>query len=286
MQTVNHTQELNDTVSVSQKRRHGLFVRQPASVFNRFVVASLLAGAVLCSAIKLIVGATGGPPLPVTISMEVGAIVLAFNRRWMAVLGIILMVGYLIAFALQPFVPYHLSQPKINFETFLCILLLIVILGVGLVASFASLVEHIRQVAGPTPGWFRSLLLVASGIVVGAVLIGAISQGGAAAETTQTTYTNGVPTVHMNIDSFEQSSVTITKGSKLLLVDDSSSHHVLGNGTWQDGQPQQAREPGAPLINNVSVSGNSVTVGPFTTAGTYHIYCSLHSGMELTVIVQ
>jgi plastocyanin len=33
-------------------------------------------------------------------------------------------------------------------------------------------------------------------------------------------------------------------------------------------------------------SGGSVEIGPFTTAGTYHIYCTVHQGMNLEIIVQ
>ena len=28
------------------------------------------------------------------------------------------------------------------------------------------------------------------------------------------------------------------------------------------------------------------TIGPFNTAGTFHLYCTVHQGMNLTVIVQ
>jgi hypothetical protein len=66
----------------------------------------------------------------------------------------------------------------------------------------------------------------------------------------------------------------------LLLVDDVSVLHILANGT-----AKPASEPGAPTVNNVQVNGNSIQIGPFNTAGTYHIYCTVHQGMNLTVIV-
>ncbi len=120
-------------------------------------------------------------------------------------------------------------------------------------------------------------------MVIGAILIGAIVQPAASAGTT---YTNGVPTVHMSAGNFDQSSVTIPKGSKLLLVEDFSSVHILANGSWQNGVPKPEKELGAPAINNVQVSSNSVEIGPFPIAGTYHIYCTVHQGMNLTIIVQ
>ena len=120
-------------------------------------------------------------------------------------------------------------------------------------------------------------------MVVGAILIAAIAQPGASSGTA---FTNGVPTVHMSAGSFDQPSITISKGSKLLLVDDVAVPHVLANGTWQNGVARPASEPGSPPVNNVQVNGTSVVIGPFTTSGTYHIYCSIHPGMTLTIIVQ
>ena len=56
--------------------------------------------------------------------------------------------------------------------------------------------------------------------------------------------------------------------------------------TWQNGQPERSKEQNAPIVNNVQVSGGSVETGPFITAGTYHIYCTVHQGMNLQINVQ
>jgi len=99
---------------------------------------------------------------------------------------------------------------------------------------------------------------------------------------------SGVPSVHMGTVNFVQPSVTISKGSSLNLIDDVAVLHIIGNGSWVNNVIKAAREPNAPLVNNVSISsaGQSITVGPFTTAGTYHLYCSVHLNMNLAVIVQ
>jgi plastocyanin len=55
---------------------------------------------------------------------------------------------------------------------------------------------------------------------------------------------------------------------------------------WENNTPHPATEAGAPAVQNVQVNGNSVELGPFNTAGTFHIYCTIHPGMNLTVIVQ
>jgi plastocyanin len=36
----------------------------------------------------------------------------------------------------------------------------------------------------------------------------------------------------------------------------------------------------------VRIEGGNVELGPFTAPGTYDVYCVLHPGMNLTVIVQ
>jgi plastocyanin len=96
------------------------------------------------------------------------------------------------------------------------------------------------------------------------------------------------PSAHMGETTFLQPSVTISKGSSLNLIDDVSVLHIIGNGSWVNNVTKPAIEPGAPVVNNVQISsaGQSIVVGPFNTAGTFHLYCSVHLNMNLTVIVQ
>lgn len=93
--------------------------------------------------------------------------------------------------------------------------------------------------------------------------------------------------VHMNDTNFVQSSITIKKGENITLVADTMISHIIANGTWQNGTPKAAKEPGAPTVENLSVAGNSsATIGPFNSAGTFQLYCTIHPDMNLTVIVQ
>jgi plastocyanin len=94
--------------------------------------------------------------------------------------------------------------------------------------------------------------------------------------------------VHMGDTTFLQSSVTISKGSSLNLINDVAVTHIIGNGSWVNGVIKPAIEPGVPTVNDLTFNsaGQSMTVGPFNTAGTYHLYCSVHVNMNLTVIVQ
>ena len=94
--------------------------------------------------------------------------------------------------------------------------------------------------------------------------------------------------VHMSSTSFARSSITIQKGESITLMNDSPFvGHTIANGTWENGTAKPAIEVGAPEVKAVQIGGNSsATIGPFTTAGTFKLYCTVHAGMNLTVIVQ
>jgi len=94
--------------------------------------------------------------------------------------------------------------------------------------------------------------------------------------------------VHLGSTNFTQSSITISKGSTITLVDDMTVTHIISNGMWENNTPKPQQEAGAPVVNNMTFnsSGQTQTIGPFNTAGTFHYYCSIHVGMNLTVIVQ
>ncbi len=94
------------------------------------------------------------------------------------------------------------------------------------------------------------------------------------------------PTVHMGAADFLQPSITIHQGDSLTLVDDSSSTHIIKNGTWVGGVAKPGKEPGAPTVDQTFNGNDSASIGPFNTPGTYHLYCTIHPEMNLTVIVK
>ena len=90
----------------------------------------------------------------------------------------------------------------------------------------------------------------------------------------------------MGAVNFVQNMVLVPKGSKLLLVNDTHIEHILENGSWtSSGRAVILAEPGAPVLHNLDSTGGSIEIGPFTTAGTFHIYCTIHAGMNLTTVV-
>src|SRR5262249_37100003 len=125
-----------------------------------------------------------------------------------------------------------------------------------------------------------------AGIAAGMIIVSLIGAANPQASTASAN-PNGEPVVHMAPDHFAQNVVLVPKGAKLLLVDDGSIEHVLQNGRWDtSGTAHPAAEPGAPTMRNVDITGGSREIGPFPVAGVYHLYCTLHQGMNLTIVVQ
>ncbi|GHO50939.1 hypothetical protein KSX_91020 [Ktedonospora formicarum] len=90
----------------------------------------------------------------------------------------------------------------------------------------------------------------------------------------------------MGTSDFIDKEVAIKKGESIALVDTTSSTHIISNGTWQGNTAKPFIESGAPVVNNLNFAGNdSKNVGPFNTAGTFQLYCTIHPGMNLTVTV-
>ena len=119
-----------------------------------------------------------------------------------------------------------------------------------------------------------------------AVLLAACGGSGSCGGSSSGSSSGSTPTVHMCGNNFVQSSITISKGQSLTLVDDASAAHTIANGSWVNGSAQPRQEPCAPVVNNLQFNSNdSHMIGPFPTAGTYHLYCTVHPGMNLTVIV-
>ncbi|HXR64564.1 MAG TPA: hypothetical protein VN729_01480 [Ktedonobacteraceae bacterium] len=114
-------------------------------------------------------------------------------------------------------------------------------------------------------------------LLVGLVLILASACGGSGA---------GDATVHLTDQNFAQASVIVGKGHTLKLIDDTATAHSISNGSWVNGNAQPAQEPGAPTVNAPFVGHDTIIVGPFNTAGVFHIFCSIHQGMNLTITVQ
>lgn len=266
----------------------GIWSRQPLATLGKLTTAALigatLAFAMLLLTIFLATGALIMPLLIVAVALLVVAGIVATGVRWTPSIGALVGLGTMIGGVFtQPYFVYHLTHPA-EVGPFLLSLLICVFASVAICAGIGATVQNYHDSARHAPRWLPTSLAALGGFVLGALLVALLAQATPVASSTASV--NGVPAVHMEVSTFAQSSVTIPKGSKLLLIDDGSFPHILRNGMWKNNTPQLATEPGAPSMQNVQVNGNSVEIGPFTTAGTFHIYCTIHPGMNLTVIVQ
>lgn len=210
----------------------------------------------------------------------------AIPWRWTPLFGAGMTLLTLTFVLIQPHNTYvltHPAQPEF--------MLLVLASAFGLVAIVSGVGATLRNYRGRghepgLPRWSGLSLSGLAGIVVGMFLVwlivAIVPQAGAVS-----TSSNGELAVHMTANSFVQNVVLVPKGSTLLLVNDSSLEHLLQNGMWDaNGTPHTLAEQGAPILHNVEITGGSLEIGPFTTAGVYHIYCTIHRGMNLTIVVQ
>jgi plastocyanin len=123
-------------------------------------------------------------------------------------------------------------------------------------------------------------------LLVGLLVLGMLTVVLAACSIRDESASTG-PAVHMSGADFVVPSITIHKGDMLTLVDDAASPHTIYNGSWINSQQVKKTESGAPVANGLNFAGNdSAPIGTFNTAGTFHYYCSIHTNMNLTVVVQ
>jgi plastocyanin len=89
--------------------------------------------------------------------------------------------------------------------------------------------------------------------------------------------------VGMISDDFMQSTVTLHRGDRLTLVNDSHFVHVIGPGFDQHVYSPQR---GDPVLGFILMQTNDVyTSKPWMTPGTYYLTCTVHTRMNLKVVV-
>jgi plastocyanin len=269
---------------MQETRQKTIFSRQPLAALGKITAALLLGEALAYLFLLLAIGVFILPLLIVALALLVVAGIVATGIRWTPLLGATAGLGTMIGgiFSQQYFV-YHLTHPTEGMS-FLAALLICVFALSSIYTGISATVQNYNSIARQAPRWLSLPFTALGGFVLGVLLVTLLVQVTPASGSTTTV--NGEPAVHMGVSSFAQSSVTISKGSKLLLIDDGSFTHILSNGQWENNTPHPAMEAGAPSVQNVQVNGNTIEIGPFTTAGTFHIYCTIHLNMNLTIIVR
>jgi len=251
------------------------------SPFRAVVIVAMLVVAVASGVAQILSGVIIPPEMGVLVGALIGAGVMAIPWRWSMTIPLVLSVLLIVGPLTNGFPQYALSHPtdRVPFAT--------LVIQYGMLALSAGvclvlLVQAQRGAADQAPRWTTPAAAGMVGLTLGALLIGLIAQPAGAASTTA-----GTETVHLTASAFAPNIIALHKDDTLTVVGDSPTPHILANGTWSaSNQPQPGAETGAPTINNVQINDNTVVLGPFNTPGTYHIYCTVHPGMNLTVIVQ
>ncbi len=179
-----------------------------------------------------------------------------------------------------PLASSTLLHPTSNFAFFGILIVQLACALIVLVGGVTSLVQP-SQDRARTPGFLSPFL---AGVLGMLLLAGIVS---ANPPSTVASTTNGMLTVHIAGSNFLTNIVLVPKGGSLLLVEDDSVEHLLQNGTWTPGGlPHPQTEPGAPIVHALDLKGGSAHIGPFPTADVFHLYCTIHQGMTLTIVVE
>lgn len=212
-------------------------------------------------------------------------IVVATRWRWAVLLPLVICPLGIVADFASGFPEYTLTHPSSNYIAFGLFVLEYPLLALVIGGSAIKLVQTLRREPFHAPRGLSPALGAVAGLILGAFLIGTIAQAPAAGGLA--TGQAGSAAVHLTAARFAPDIVALHKGDRLIIVDDGPVPHTLTNGSWSaDQRAVPGVEPGAPRVNNVALNNNTVPLGPFTTPGTYHIYCTIHPGMNLTIVVQ
>lgn len=261
------------------------------SALDLVVLAALLiAAAVYIAAAVQRLLATGQfhpiPPDYIALAYLIAAGIVATRWRWAVIIALLVSLASLVLHVGPGFPLFAITHPVVERAAFLIIVGQPPLMLMVLIASVAKLAQMFRHEPAHAPRWFAPGIGLLAGVAIGALLIGAFAQPSGAGSAA-VAGPAGTETVHLESASFVPTIIALHSGDKLVIVDDVPVPHTLTNGSWSaSNQPVPGVESGAVVLNNVQLNNNSVTVGPFSTPGTYHIYCTLHPGMNLTIVVQ
>ena len=105
------TKKEQETANSEEVKRIHVFARQPLSDFGKLAVAALLGATVASGTLAVLVGF----PLAliiITASLLLCTLLAASGFRWMPILMTLVSGVFLYQISQQPFVTYHLTNPK------------------------------------------------------------------------------------------------------------------------------------------------------------------------------
>jgi hypothetical protein len=223
--------------------------------------------------------------VPALLALLIAALAMA-RIRWAPGLGALVALAPFVSSLAIPLARSTLLHPMSNLAFFSILIVQFACALIAIVSGVAAVIQNVQHGERPTPGWLSPFLAGVTGLVVGIIVLAGIVTSNPQS-TTASTSTNGMPTVHIVGSNFLTNIVLVPKGGSLLLVDDDTVEHIIQNGAWtQSGLPHPEVEPGAPVVHALDLKGGSAHIGPFPTAGVFHLYCTIHQGMTLTIVVE
>jgi|SRR5579859_947055 len=278
---------VKENSSTPKKRRSS---SRKLSVFSKTFIVVLL----IHAAIMVILGLAVSQPVVLVLSgVEAGVAALTLlGLRWPPIIGSLLGLAMLYIFTTATGFPvHHLTHPKdafgygvipiVSFLMYMIMTGLFWCAAMLLITGVTAVIHSYFFAQWRSFPWFRAVLTGAICIWCGAVIVGSLTQPDKPVNAL------GSTTVALEVGSFSQSSISLTKGQSLTIVDSGAYHHNLSMGQWVNGVPDIQSQPGAPTLVNkdLNASGATFILGPFTTAGTFYLLCSLHHNMQLKIIV-
>ena len=204
------------------------------SALTRVTLAALLGNAVAYTAFQLfsLLFSQGFVPqfFVGSIPAILAAGLVATRWRWTPAVGAALVLITSIIFFLNHQSQYYLTHPGYNPAYFIAAVVSQACALIAVVAGLCATLQNYRTSppglsarasVRPAPSWLRPLLTALSSLVVGMSLVALIVAANPQASGASST-TSGEPTVHMGVVNFVQNVVLIPKGSKLLLVNDTT----------------------------------------------------------------
>lgn len=260
------------------------------SALNKMTCAGLLGMALAVTANLLIVWLLHSAFVPefffIIVPASLASGLVARRVRWASLLGAAIALLTATLFLADPNAQYTLTHPGNSFIDFFAQVIALAFALIVVVAGIGATMQNYQVGQSSGQRWLQPFLTGLTGVVLGMLIVAALAATNPIATGTSNT-SSGEPAVHMTADNFAQNVVLVPKGSRLLVVNDTSVTHILQNGMWTtSGTPEMLTEPGAPSVHHLNIARGSIKIGPFTTAGVFHLYCTIHRGMNLTIVVQ